>query len=438
MSRDEKKLWSMSLSLGRYTVRIYEPRPGGNLMRSIYLGGKENRKSLGHKDKERAEHDVQTLLEHLQEERTAMEEGTLTLGMLADLYLSSEAHTNPTQKAERTREEDRKKIERIVAFWGPNLRVKALSKERVLKYSRARRSGDPSLLHTRARQAARRREKDAAEGDSVAARRRERQRKDEMCEAEAVGARAVEADLVALQTMLNWATTERDDAGERLIPENPLKGVSLEGERNPRQPVVSHDGFLRLLEVADEVDPLLRAALIIAEATGRRLSAWRQLRWEDIDWAAEPFGRVHWRADTDKNGTAQIAPITLEVRKVLLELWQSRKGDSPWVFPSPNKPSAPCGRHLLDDWLRRAYELARVPQSRGEAWHALRRKWATERKQYPVKDLAAAGGWKTVDMVLRYTQVDQETLDNIILNPSQRLRGSARPEDSQQTHNGQG
>jgi hypothetical protein len=50
MSRDEKKLWSKSLTLGKYTVRIYEPRPGGNLMRSIYLDGKEHRKSLGHKD----------------------------------------------------------------------------------------------------------------------------------------------------------------------------------------------------------------------------------------------------------------------------------------------------------------------------------------------------------------------------------------------------
>ena len=50
------------------------------------------------------------------------------------------------------------------------------------------------------------------------------------------------------------------------------------------------------------------------------------------------------------------------------------------VFPSPKDPMKACSRHLLDDWLRRAYKLAKVvPQRRG-IWHSIRRKWATERK----------------------------------------------------------
>lgn len=437
----KKKLWSKSLTLGKHTVRIYEPRPGGNLMRSIYLDGKERRKSLGHKDKKRAVSDVQALLEQLQAEcRAVEEEGSLTLGMLAHLYLNSAAHTSPKRKKARTREEDRKKVERMVHFFGPERLVKSLSEELVLLYEQARRSGDPKLLHTRAWQDARRRERDAAEGGSPRVRRRRSQRKPSPSRADdAIGARAVEADLVTLQVMLNWAASKGKDAeGKFLIATNPLKGVAVERERNPKQPAVGHGAFLRVLEVAEEVDPLLRAALIVAEGTGRRLSAWRQLRWEDIDWSAEPYGRIHWRADTDKTGTAQITPITLDVRKALLELWQSREGESPWVFPSPKNNSAPCGRHLLDDWLRRAYQLARVPRRDGEAWHALRRKWATERKKYPLKDLAAAGGWKSIEMVLHYTQVDQETLDNVILNPTHRLKDAARSGDSQQTHNRQG
>ena len=82
----------------------------------------------------------------------------------------------------------------------------------------------------------------------------------------------------------------------------------------------------------------------------------------------------------------------------------------------------PCSRHLLDDWLRRAYKLANVlPQRRG-MWHSIRRKWATERKGYPVKDVAAAGGWKTEEvLVTSYQQVDAETIKNVVLHPAHRM-----------------
>src|SRR2546425_6937770 len=52
------------------------------------------------------------------------------------------------------------------------------------------------------------------------------------------------------------------------------------------------------------------------------------------------------------------------------------------VFPSPKDPTKPCNRHLFDDWLRRAYRLAKiVPQRRG-MWHSIRRKWATRSEEH--------------------------------------------------------
>ena len=55
-------------------------------------------------------------------------------------------------------------------------------------------------------------------------------------------------------------------------------------------------------------------------------------------------------------------------------------------------------------------------------WHAIRRKWATERKGYPVNDVAAAGGWRDVETLLTsYQQVDAETVKEIVLNPSRRI-----------------
>jgi hypothetical protein len=52
----------------------------------------------------------------------------------------------------------------------------------------------------------------------------------------------------------------------------------------------------------------------------------------------------------------------------------------------------------------------------------IRRKWATERKGYPVKDVAAAGGWRDEGTMLKsYQQADPETVRQVVLHPTQRI-----------------
>ncbi len=47
---------------------------------------------------------------------------------------------------------------------------------------------------------------------------------------------------------------------------------------------------------------------------------------------------------------------------------------------------------------------------------------ATERKGYPVKDVAAAGGWKDEGTLLKsYQQADPETVRQVVLHPTQRI-----------------
>lgn len=43
-----------------------------------------------------------------------------------------------------------------------------------------------------------------------------------------------------------------------------------------------------------------------------------------------------------------------------------------------------------------------------------RRVWATERKDLPLKDVAAAGGWRDTTTLLRYQQPDEATLRRVI------------------------
>ena len=68
-------------------------------------------------------------------------------------------------------------------------------------------------------------------------------------------------------------------------------------------------------------------------------------------------------------------------------------------------------------------QLAGVTREPAMLWHALRRKWATERKGYPVKDVMQAGGWlDEATLVASYQHADPETVRRVVLHPTQRLR----------------
>ena len=386
--RNSRRRWSKSIGARGNRVRLYEARPGGPIMRSIWINGKEDRKSLGHRDRELATRQAWELLHGLVANDTAIEEQSITLGMLTDLYLESPQHL---AKKERTQKEDAKKLRRVVTFLGPNRNVVSLSESDVRRYSAARRAGDKRL-----------------QGIVPEA---------------AVKDRTVELDLVLLMAALNWATRERTSTGRRLLGENPLHGVKLPREKNPRRPVMRHDVYLKLLEASRQIHPLLTLALVVAEGTGRRISGWRNLRWDDVDFQA---GTIRWRAAFDKKGYEDVVPMSDAVGDALREARKVQRaiGNAP-VFPAPKDPTRPCDRHLLDNWLRRAFAKAGLVPELGGLWHSLRRKWATERKGYPVKDVAAAGGWRDeATMLVSYQQVDAETIRRVVLQPTQRLMGT--------------
>jgi hypothetical protein len=77
---------------------------------------------------------------------------------------------------------------------------------------------------------------------------------------------------------------------------------------------------------------------------------------------------------------------------------------------------------VLDGWLRSAYRLAELTRQPAAMWPSLRRKWATERKGYAMKEVAFAGGWRTERTVLSsYQQADAEKVRQVVLHPPQRI-----------------
>src|SRR5256885_4130385 len=106
-----RKCWSKSIGERGARVRLYEDHPGGPLFRSVYIKGKEKRKSLGHRDKELAIRQAYELLQSLLSNQQAFDQETLTIGMAVQLYLESH---QPLSKKPLTQRCDRRDLERVL------------------------------------------------------------------------------------------------------------------------------------------------------------------------------------------------------------------------------------------------------------------------------------------------------------------------------------
>jgi hypothetical protein len=95
------------------------------------------------------------------------------------------------------------------------------------------------------------------------------------------------------------------------------------------------------------------------------------------------------------------------------------------VEKNPSRPVETYDRYLklmevaVDvAWrLRKAYRRAGLTTLNSGLWHPWRRKFATERKELPLKDVALAGGWRDRNTFLVcYQQPDPETLTRVVLH----------------------
>jgi integrase len=240
--------------------------------------------------------------------------------------------------------------------------------------------------------------------------------------------RTVQADLVLLHAMLRWASRSKASSGELLLVRNPLDGVRIEGESNSVRPIASRDRFeatlaaiVRLRGAASTDREKARwvkvgLALCFAEATGRRLNSIRNLQWQDINLDKS---EIHWRAEHDKKGHDSVIPMTTSLQEAVVRAKGDLKSTSAYVFASETDPTHPMDRHLFDKWLTVAEKEAELPKLIGGLWHPYRRKWATERKHHPLKDVMAAGGWSDAETLIRsYQQADRETLLRVMNEPN--------------------
>jgi integrase len=344
--------------------------------------GKRKRIALSHRDRDLAKKTAEEVAVAMREpDKVIMKETTL-LAMLSD-YLRE---VTP-QKGVSKRNHDKRAAKLFLNCFGGGRKVSSLS----------RRDWDRYIVW-------RRREGDQRVGRATG---------------KPIGNRVITHDLKMLRSAINWAMSVTDNDGRPLLMRNPLHGLPYPREESPRRPIVNDETYLALLNVAVRIDPMFETGLVIANATGHRIGAISTLRWSDIDFENQT---VRWRAANDKIGFEHQTPMSpellaalqqrqREVRKVTLAL-----GDS-WIFPAPGNSSQPCSRHLWRDWWQRGEELAGIVHQLGMGWHSLRRKFATEMKNTPLKDLCYMGGWKEPQTILKcYQRADMVTMREALAN----------------------
>ena len=88
-----------------------------------------------------------------------------------------------------------------------------------------------------------------------------------------------------------------------------------------------------------------------------------------------------------------------------------------WLFPCADE-DAPWPREIFGELHDRAERHAGLPHLKGGRFHPYRRKWATERKNFPLVDVMGAGGWTDASTVLTcYAQATEAGMLDVMSTP---------------------
>ena len=373
MARTKRKRRSYGAGeWGRNRVRVFPDPKTGMFQIEWRENGRRLSRSLKHREWRRAKRQADEFAAGFidaPDGKAEAEPEPLTLDKLFEIYGEE---VTPT-KAEASQRADRAATRMFLGFFGRGRKPSTLSRRDWDRFIRARRAG-----------------KVGASGKPVSD-------------------ATIEHDLKFLIAVFNWAAKSKDEEGRLLLGSNPLKGLKTPTEKNPTRVVLAEEEYQALLGVSREVDWRFHVALVLAHETGHRIGAIRHLRWSDIDLEARA---IRWRAEHEKTGYEHRTPMTAEAVAVLEQARERRAGiEVAPVLPAPRDPSRCAGRTLVRFWWNRAQKLAGLEPKRGRGWHSLRRKFASDLMDQPLKVLCDLGGWKTAKTVLQcYQRADEGQL----------------------------
>lgn len=398
--RQVKGKWTRSLGTRGVRVRLFQRSKDGSFFRALWIQGRgKSRKSLGTTDRAEAERLGRELLAALLQEGAIADRGALPLGYLWERYqreCPAFLDNDPI-----TRGNDANHAAVLIGYFGADCDVRGLTESDQQSFVSKRLTGGIVV--------------------TIPGSTKQRTTK-------AVRARSLEVETQLLHSMLRWAVTVRVRKGQRLLDRNPLDGVKRPHEQNPRRPMASVERFTATRQAIQQLIEgsqsdgeqrrwfKLDMALVLAEATGRRLGSIRQLAWADWDFENNT---IRWRSESDKKRREWIVPVPTSLLAEV-KAYRVRMGGmfGGLMFPDAGDVTRATDRHEFRTWLEIAEERAKLPKLDGALWHAYRRGWATSRKHLPVADVAAVGGWRDIGTLLKcYTQADSDTMLAVMESP---------------------
>lgn len=404
-----KRNWSFTAGKYPHSVRVFEREPGGMIYAQAWdpTVGYSPRISLKHRDQDLA-------ITYAEAESKKLRDGSAALvaaprvGFVTMQYL---IHRTPAKvKAVRLEDERRARMWRRIL--GIQREIRTIGRAEWESFIRLRTTG---AIDAQGHEIP-----DGVDPKTKVARRKP------------VSPRTVDADLVFLVAVFNWATTWTVK-GQPLLERNPWGGSAAGVKRalarpqslEVKRPKVTYDRFLLVRAAAERVRMWVRKGTVgaeltefgraqfkhgegpvlkwtlpsylpeildLVESTGRRITAICRLRYSDLRREGGKVTKLYWSPMKRAKGSE--VPISERAAAAIARVLEERPGigDRP-IFPSPKKPDKAITRHLARDWLEKAEDLAGLEHIAGGDFHPYRRKWATERKHHATADVMDAGGW---------------------------------------------
>jgi integrase len=125
---------------------------------------------------------------------------------------------------------------------------------------------------------------------------------------------------------------------------------------------------------------------------------------------------ILWSSETDKLGFESIAPMSKGARGAIDTYLRARPslGNAP-LFPGAEDVSKPIHKTVAGYWLVKGEKAAQLDHMERGGYHQFRRLFASERRHLPAQDVAAAGGWRSLQVMRNaYQQADAKTVFSVM------------------------
>ena len=178
-----------------------------------------------------------------------------------------------------------------------------------------------------------------------------------------------------------------------------------------RVPKVSKDGrptiidrdLMTVLHVAKKAGPRAEAIILTGLGHGLRLNELRLLELGDVDFES---GVITVRAETSKSDTKHeipLDPMAAAALDTYINDWRLPSSCSVLFLTESGYPFTYRG---FSSMAQRVTDQMAEQGIANFCFHRMRGTWATNahRKGHSPKDIQQQGGWKTMEMVMRYTK----------------------------------